>query len=96
MEEDFFTDLNKRIFKYLLDAYLTKNDAHTDMDAYFTPEEIGRITKMKLSRMSLTDNGDGVLLDSIDSLKEAVRKKTSGQTNTYEELNRLLSKKREI
>jgi DNA primase len=95
-EEDFFTELNKRVFKYLLDAYRTKDDAHTDMDAYFTPEEIGRITKMKLSRMSLTDNGDGVLLDSIDSLKEAVRKKTSGQTNTYEELNRLLSKKREV
>ena len=49
---------------------------------------------MKITRMSLTDNSEQVLIDSIKSLKEAVRKKTSQQTNTYEELNRLLSQKR--
>ena len=92
--EDFFTDLNRRIFEYLRDAYETRDDAHTDMDAYFGAEEIGRITKMKITRMSLTDNSEQVLIDSIKSLKEAVRKKTSQQTNTYEELNRLLSQKR--
>ena len=94
-DENFFTDLNKRIFAYMRDAYISKDDSHADLDAYFTPEEIGRITKMKLARMSLSDNGEQVLLDSISSLKEAVRKKTSQQTNTYEELNRLLSQKRE-
>lgn len=94
-DENFFTDLNKRIFAYMRDAYISKDDSHADLDAYFTPEEIGRITKMKLARMPLSDNGEQVLLDSISSLKEAVRKKTSQQTNTYEELNRLLSQKRE-
>ena len=94
-DENFFTDLNKRIFEYMREAYVSKDDSHADVDAYFTPEETGRITKMKLSRMSLSDNGEQVLLDSISSLKEAVRKKTSQQTNTYEELNRLLLQKRD-
>ncbi len=92
--DDFLTELNRRVFLYLQDAYLNKDDTHTDMDASFTAEEVGRITKMKISRMSLTDNGEQVLDDSIKSLKEAVRKSASKQTNTYEGLDRLLSKKR--
>ena len=92
--DDFFTDLNKRVFSYLSNAYFNKDDAHTDMDACFSADEVGRITKMKITRMPLTDNGEQVLSDSIKSLKESVRKKASQQTNTYEELNRLLSQKR--
>ncbi len=92
--DDFFTELNRRVFLYLQDAYTNKDDSHSDMDACFTADEVGRITKMKITRMPLTDNGQEVLTDSISSLKEAVRKKASQKTNTYEELNRLLSKKR--
>ena len=93
--EDFITDLNKRVFEYLKNAYFNSDDSHLDIDEKFGAEEVGRIMKMKISRMPLSDNGDQVLLDSINSLKRAVSKKNSQQTNTYEELNRLLQKKRQ-
>ena len=92
--EDFITDLNKRIFEYLKNAYFNADDSHTDIDEKFNADEVGRITKMKISRMALSDNGEQVLIDTINSLKRAVGKKISQQTNTYEGLNRLLENKR--
>lgn len=92
--EDFLTDLNKRIFEYLKNAYFNADDSHTDIDEKFNADEVGRITKMKISRMALSDNGEQVLIDTINSLKRAVGKKISQQTNTYEGLNRLLENKR--
>ncbi len=93
-EDDFVTELNKRVFEYLKTAYFEKNDLHTDVNECFTADEVGRIMRMKIYRMQLTDNGEAVLRDSISSLRASVRKKTSQQTNTYEGLNKLLAGKR--
>ncbi len=92
--DDFITDLNKRVFEYLKKSYTESDDTHTDINECFTEDEVGRITKMKISRMQLTDNGNDVLLAVISSLQNSVRKKTAEKTNTYEGLNALLSRKR--
>ena len=94
-EDDFLTELNRRFFVYMRDAYREREDQHHDLNELFTAEEIGRLYKMKLSRMQLTDNGEGVLVDTVNSLKEAVRKKTSEKTNTMDALNKLLMQKRQ-
>ena len=65
-----------------------------DFNELFTPAEIGRITKMKITRMELSDNGIEVLIDSINTLKKAVDKKNAGTTNTHEGLENLLQKLR--
>ena len=93
-EEDFLTELNRKIFTYLKQSFIEKDDSHSDLDASFDTEQMGRIAHMKVSRMSLTDNGNEVLVDSINALKKAVSKKISQKTNTYEGLNALISKKR--
>ena len=93
-EESFFTELNRRIFTYLKQAYIERNDSHSDINEAFDTDQMGRITQMKVARMSLSDNGEAVLLHSIDALKKAVDKKTSQKTNTYEGLNELLARKR--
>lgn len=93
-EEDFLTELNRKIFKYLKQSFLEKDDSHADLDEVFDTEQMGRIAHMKVSRMSLTDNGTEVLTDSIDALKKAVNKKNSQTTNTYEGLNAIIFKKR--
>ncbi len=92
--EDFFTDLNGRIFDYLKNAYFNNNDSHHDMDECFTPDEIGRTVKMKISRMELTENGGEVLLDCISALKKAVRKKNSENNSSLDSLARLVESKR--
>ena len=92
--DDFFTELNKRIFTYLENAYHNNGDSHLDIDEQFTVDERGRITRMKLSRMELSDNGAVVLNDAIDKLRRAVEKKKNEKNDSFESLNKILELKR--
>jgi replicative DNA helicase len=92
-ENDFYTEFNKRVFSYLSSSY-SRDDSMTDINDVFTSDEVGRITKMKINRMQLTDNGEKVLIDCINNLKNSVGKRKSEKTNTYEGLQALLNKKR--
>lgn len=93
-ESDFITDLNCRIFCYLKNAYLNGDDSHIDIDACFTPDERGRITKMKLNRMELTENGVDVLLESIERLRRSVSKKNNEKNSSLDSLTKLLEQKK--
>jgi DNA primase len=93
-EDDFITDLNRRIFNYIKSAYFDGDDSHYDIDACFSPDECGRITKMKLSRMELSENGEAVLLDSIEKLRRSVSKKNNEKNSSLDSLARLLEEKR--
>lgn len=89
-EKDFFTDLNRRIFNYLSDAYFSPTGDAADINESFTPEEIGRITKMKLSRMNLCNSME-ILNETVNSLKLAVQQKDAESVTTLDELNNLLN-----
>ena len=91
---DFFTDLNRRIFEYIKLSY-ENGDNFADLNEIFTPEEVGRITKIKLARMNLSDNGDTVLCESINSLKSSMAKKTATATTTANDLMALITRMRE-
>ena len=93
-EDDFITELNRRIFNYLKNAYFNGEDSHFDIDACFTPDECGRITKMKINRMELTENGTEVLTDSIDKLRRSVSKKNNEKNSSLDSLAKLLEEKR--
>ena len=92
--DDFFTSLGKRVFDYLL-ACERDDGAAGDINEVFSTEEVGRITKMKIARMELSDNGDEVLRESIEGLKNAMRKKTAGQVENPEDLSRLIRELRD-
>ena len=62
-----------------------------DINATFTPEEVGRITKMKISRMSLAENGIGVLNECIETLKQFIQKKRSETVSSVDDLTKLLN-----
>lgn len=68
-EDDFFTALGKKIFAFLTDR---NEDRETDPNAVFSPEEVGRITEMRVRRMQLTENGENVFADSVANLRAAV------------------------
>ena len=93
-EEDFFTELSQRIFRHLKESYCSDNDEALFFDEAFSPEEVGRITKMKISRMQLSGNGDDVLYESIKSLKDSMAKEDAGKTDSIEALNKLLDNMR--
>ena len=92
-EDDFITDLNKRIFIYLKEAYFNGSDSHFDIDERFTPDECGRMNRMKIARMALSENGDDVLSDCIDKLKSSVRKKRLEKNVSVDDLKRLIEQK---
>ncbi|MBQ8372076.1 MAG: DNA primase [Clostridia bacterium] len=94
-EDDFFTDLNKRIFNYVSAAFREGDDRLVSMSEHFSPDEMGRIAKVKISRMQLTENSDTVLLDGIKALKDSISKKKLEKTNTIDSLTDFLSRKRE-
>ena len=60
------------------------------MNERFSPDEVGRIKRMQISRMSLTNNGDDVLVDLISCLKNSVRRATTQKTNTIDGLSSLI------
>ena len=91
VSEDFYTVLGKRIFEYVKEAY-DNGEAFADMNEVFSPEEVGRITKIKLARMSLANNGDDVLLESIESLKNSSRKKKASNPTTADDLLAMISR----
>ncbi len=69
-EEDFYTEFGKKVYRYVSSD---KNaDAVEDVNEIFTPEEVGRITHMKVQRMQLTDNGVSVFAESVQNLRHAV------------------------
>lgn len=76
-EDDFFTDLGRRVFCYLRDAEAEDGFHESLMSADFTPEEMGRVARMRVGRMQLTDNGREVLLDAIQTLRQLVKEKKS-------------------
>ena len=91
--DDFMTDLNKRIFKYLENAYFNDEDSHFDIDDHFTTDERGRMARMKSVRMELSENGDEVLRDSIDNLKRSVSKKLNEKNSSLDSLVNLIKSK---
>ena len=93
-EDDFVTSLNKRIFAFLAIAYKSGDEHLIAMNSEFTPEEMGRISRMKIARMQLDSSGTDILTECIDTLKKSVDKKAAEKTDTIDKLNEILSKKR--
>ena len=94
-EEDFYTAFGKKVFLFLRDA--NEKGAPTDLlDEHFDPDEVGRITRMKVLRMQLTDNGPSVLEAAVNSLRGLVRdQKTQESGMTLSSLSDLINRRRQ-
>ena len=69
-EDDFFTELGKRIFSEMMRLQKTDGGfAMSLMGENFTPEEMGRMQKMEHSRRQLTENGWDNFKSSVEALK---------------------------
>ena len=96
VREDFYTELGKRIFDYIAEKYKQGDDRFSDINESFSEDEIGRITKMKLLRMNLENNGEEILRDTVSSLKTAVSKSSLKKNTSLEELYKLIDRKRNL
>ena len=73
------------------ESYFEGRDDAPDFNEDFSGEEVGRITKMKIARMELTENGPTVLSESIASLKASFKKKSSEKVTSIDDLNKLIN-----
>ena len=78
-EEDFGTEFGKKVFRYLMSA---PPDTREDKNSLFSPEEIGRMQKMELRRLQLTQNGYEVFLECINNLRR-LRRKDAAEHNDH-------------
>ncbi len=90
-EDDFFTDFNRRIFTHVHTCHQNGTDPNEALDEIFAPAEVGRITKMKLSRMNLSDNGDEVFDAAVESLRAAVARKSAKNPTNLDELSSFIT-----
>ncbi len=90
-EDNFFTSFNKRIFKSILDFTDDTGKFEFGMlGELFTPDEMGRITELRIRRERLSVNSEDILLDSINRLKQ----ENSGEAG-LSEIEKILAKKRD-
>ena len=88
--EMFQTEFNRRVYTALLESAGADGQPEEGMlSQFFTVEEIGRITGMKVRRAPLTNNGIQVLRECIDRLQKS---KTKG--NNIEDIEDILGTKR--
>lgn len=64
--DDFFTEFNRRVFE----AVVQCNGNFSLLGSCFSPDEMGRITKMKVARELLTNNRE-IFSDYVKALKKA-------------------------
>ena len=88
--EDFHTDFSRRAFEGIMQ--LQESDGgfmFSLLGESFTPDEMGRLTRLEQSRRNLTENGTAVLRSSIDALraeKERISAKKADPISSIEQL----------
>ncbi len=94
-EEDFYTALSRRIFAYIRDAEPEGGPDAVLPDSLFTPDEVGRMVKMKRERLALSDNGDAVYAEAVKKMRREVADKRLSETEMdIGDLDSFLSAKR--
>ena len=93
-DEDFVTDLNRRIFAYLRKAHIEGDDRLVTISQEFSEDEMSRISKIKILRVDLVSSDIKVLEDSIDSLRKSISKKEAKANVDMNSLLALIDKKR--
>lgn len=94
-EDDFLTELGKRVFRFLRDAEAEDGFDSAMLDTVFSPDEVGRIAGMRVLRLRLSDNSASVFDECVASLKEAVvAEKKKDAPPSFDKLNDLLNSKR--
>ena len=77
---DFVTDFHRRVFEVILRLHNSESGFRPELLGMdFSPDEVGRIEKMEMSRQQLSQNGPEIFRSAVEVLKEA-RQKNEMQT----------------
>ncbi|MBE6543643.1 MAG: DNA primase [Ruminococcaceae bacterium] len=91
--ESFFTEFNRRVYEFIIKSYEEGNGVFDEgcLSRSFSDAEVGRVVKMKIRRMELSDNGINTLKECVERLMDATSVKSG---NSIEDLEELIKNKR--
>ena len=92
--EDFFTEFNRRVYEYIISKTEASEGVFDEgwLSEAFNEGEMGRIVKMKIRRMELSNNSAETLKECVTRLKEASNIKSVKDIQDLEEL--IMNKRR--
>ena len=93
--EDFVTSFHRRVFEAVM--AMEQDDGGYDfslMGDMFTPEEMGRLTRLEQERRALSENGTSVLRAAIETLRAEKSKKAVREATGVDGIRMLLESKR--
>jgi DNA primase len=90
-EADFTTELGKRCFSFIINAERNGGFDPVLLDSEFSSDEVGRFTKMRVTRMGLGDNGKDVFLECAAKLRSLTQEGNGlSEKGTVDDLESLL------
>lgn len=96
-EADFVTEFNRRVFSAVMQMHDRDGGFCFELfGADFTPDEMGRIEKMLVTRQQLTENGRDILLSAVQTLRDAKHQEEMKNTDFATRLAFLREKKSKI
>ncbi len=93
-EDDFFTSFNKKVFCSVRD--IMRDEGQMDiamLGSEFSPDEMGRITGMKISRESLENNGVQVFEENVRAMRKHTASLTRVQTGGIDDILSIIRSK---
>jgi DNA primase len=82
-EEDFVTEFSRRVFSAIMEQQRSDGGFLFEMlGQTFSPDEMGRLTRMEQKRRALTENGIAVLRASIDTLRIGAKREEDRQRSS--------------
>ncbi len=91
----FITAFNRRAFEAIM-ALENSDDGYefSLLGQTFTPDEMGRLSKLEQARRALTENGTEVLRSAIEALTQAVERQAARQADAATGIEMILAGKR--
>lgn len=93
-KDDFLSEFHGRVFGKIMDVYESEGSFLFSMlGEFFTPDEMGRIQGIEQKRRALTQNGEQVFIECIQSLKAEGGSNPSG--DGIDDIQKILEQKRQ-
>lgn len=95
--QDFITAFHRKVFERMMEMQESESGFRFELlGEDFSPDEVGRIKKMEVTRQALTNNGPEVFRSSVETLREIHREKEAQQGDLNAQLAYLRQKKAKL
>ena len=92
--EDFGTDIGKRLYDLIINKCSGGEKPENFLNELFTPDEIGLITGVTVSRERLS-NTEEIFRDCVSNLRSRKNGEDDGESASISDINDLINKKRQ-